>query len=458
MENSTLSSKLPPQSLEAEQAVLGAMLVSPDAVDAITENLATADFYREAHQKIYQAILDLGDLSEPVDLLTVGELLGKRSELAGVGGNVYLSELTDRVPSAANAEHYASIVRRKALLRRLIGAAGDILGQCYSEEEEAELVLDKAENRILEVGRQGSASPVVALKDKLGPTIKRIDDLRGRKGGLTGLHTGFTDLDTITSGLQKGELVIVAARPGMGKTAFCLNLVRHAAFYSKAPALIFSLEMSSESLLQRMLCSEGNIDSSNMRAGRLRNDEFSRLTLAATKLYEMPIYLDDSSMLDVQTVRARTRRYVREKGIQLVMVDYLQLLSASGKQENRQQEVSSISRQLKALAKELQITLLVASQLSRATEQRGGKEPKPRLSDLRESGAIEQDADVVLFIYRQGYYAKDNGEEAGADQDNSAEIIIAKQRSGPTGSIDLVWRPQHTKFENQAPTYAGPEK
>jgi replicative DNA helicase len=446
---------LPPQSLEAEQATLGAVLISPEAIDQVAESLKPEDFYRAAHQRIFEAVLALSERNEPVDLLTVGEQLKRENHLEGVGGSAYLSELTDRVPTAANADFYANIVRRKAVLRRLIGAAGEIMQQAYSEEEDAELVLDRAENRILEVGQSGSASPVVSLRDKLGPTIKRIDEMRGRKNALTGLATGFTQLDEMTSGLQPGELVIVAARPGMGKTAFCLNMVRNAALLSKAPAVIYSLEMSSESLLLRMLCAEGSINSHNLRSGRLRNDEFSRLTLAATKLYDLQhIYLDDSSMLDIQTLRARTRRMVREKGIKMIMVDYLQLLHVSGKVENRQQEISTISRQLKALAKELHLPVVVASQLSRATEQRGTKDSKPRLSDLRESGAIEQDADMVMFIYRPGYYQKEGDADPNEPVDNTAEIIIAKQRSGPTGSFELVWRPEYTKFENKMPGVA----
>jgi replicative DNA helicase len=456
---------VPPQSLESEQAVLGAMLLDPEAITLCAEKLRPESFYRESHRRIFQTILDLNARSEPVDLLTVSEALKNRAQLDFVGGAAALSALTDGVPSASNVEVYAEIVRKKALLRRLMDTATGIIQDCQKNPEEAEQVLDRAENSVLELGQTGGKAEIKSIGELMGRTIQKVDQLRNRDSHVTGLYTGFEKLDEMMAGLQRGELVIVAARPGMGKTALCLNLARNARNpedKKKTPVAIFSLEMTAESLLHRLLCAEGSINGHNMRSGRLRSDEMSRLTLAATKLYEVPIYVDDSSLLDIQTLRARARRLVKEKGIGLLMVDYLQMMTASQTRENRQQEISTISRQLKGLAKELNIPVVVASQLSRATEQRGTKDEggdRPRLSDLRESGAIEQDADVVVFIYRKAYYKR---KEAGdfepiTDEDRTAEIIIAKQRSGPTGTVELVFQNQFTRFDSLDKRFGGPQ-
>jgi replicative DNA helicase len=449
---------LPPQSLEAEISVLGACLLNEDALSLSMEKLKPEDFYRDSHRKIFQAIASLKEKQVAVDLVTLGEALKGGGELEAVGGPAALAALTDGVPSAGNVEYYVEIVRRKSLLRRLIKSATQIAQECYQNPEDADLLLDKAENVILEVGKAGSVRPVVALRDLMHGTIMKIDELRSRKVHVTGVPTGFAKLDEITAGMQKGELIIVAARPGMGKTALCLNMARHAAG-AKVPVAIFSLEMTADSLLMRLLSSEAAVDGSNLRSGHISQEAMAKLTRAASILYEMPIYVDDSSMLDIQTVRAKSRRLMKEKNIGLIIVDYLQMLTSASRSENRVQEISTISRQLKGLAKELGIPVIAASQLNRGAEQRGGRtgggDSRPRLSDLRESGAIEQDADVVMLIYRKSYYKREEGGGQNDEDDKSAEIIIAKQRSGPVGSVTLVFQDQYARFVDAAPGQFG---
>lgn len=435
--------KLPPQSPEAEESVLGATLLDKDAIDKAMELLKPEDFYRATHRKIFEAVTELSSKNEPVDLVTVTETLKKKNELEAVGGAAFISSLTDRVPSAANVEYYARIVRDKARLRRLISACTSIIGSAYEHKDEAKLVVDSAENQILEIGRSEGETKILSLQELMGPVIQTIEKFRSQGGAITGLSTGFRKLDEMCSGLHEGEMIVVAGRPGMGKTALCMNIARNVA--AKVPVAIFSLEMSADSLAMRLMCSEQRINSAVVRSGKIQNHELGRLTLAASKLYDTPIYIDDSAKLDIQTLRAKVRRLVKEKKIGFIVVDYLQLLEAGESRENRQQEITIISRGLKAIAKEMRIPVMVASQLSRATEQRD-KTNKPRLSDLRESGSIEQDADMVLLIYRKGYYDKEN-----ADQDKTADIDIAKQRSGPTGEFKLVFNGEYTRFDDLDP-------
>ena len=433
--------KLPPQSIEAEESVLGAVLLDRDAIDKAFELLKAEDFYRPANRKVYEAVGEVSGRNEPVDLVTITEALKKKNELEAVGGTAFIAGLADRVPSAANVEYYAKIVRDKARLRRLISACTGIIASAYAHADEAKLVVDTAENQILEIGSSEGETKVLSLQELMGPVIQTIEKFRNQGGSITGLSTGFRRLDEMTSGMHEGEMIVIAGRPGMGKTALCMNIARNAA--SKVPVAIFSLEMSADSLAMRLMCSEQRIDSQVVRSGRIQNHELGRLTLAASKLYDTPIYIDDSAKLDIQQLRARVRRLVKEKKVGLVVVDYLQLLEAGEQRENRQQEITIISRGLKAIAKEMKIPVVVASQLSRATEQRD-KTNKPRLSDLRESGSIEQDADMVMLIYRKGYYDKEAG-------DKSADIDIAKQRSGPTGEFQLVFNGEYTRFDDMDP-------
>ena len=435
--------KLPPQSIEAEESVLGSTLLDKDAIDKAMEILKAEDFYRASNRKVFEAITELSGKNEPVDLVTVSEILKKNNDLEAVGGSSFIAALTDRVPSSANVEYYAKIVRDKARLRRLISACTGIISAAYEHKDEAQLVVDTAENQILEIGASEGAQKVVSLQELMGGVIEKIEEFRNRGTHVTGLATGYKRLDEMCSGLHGGEMIVVAGRPGMGKTAFCMNIARNVAADLKKAVGIFSLEMSSDSLAMRLMCAEQRIDSHRLRTGNIQNHELGRLTLAASKLYETPIYLDDSPKMDIQTLRAKVRRMVKEKKVELIVVDYLQLLEAGQQRENRQQEITVISRGLKSIAKEMNIPVLVASQLSRATEQRGDKS-KPRLSDLRESGSIEQDADMVMLIYRKGYYDKDSG-------DKTAEIDIAKQRNGPTGEFTLIFNGEYTRFDDIDP-------
>jgi replicative DNA helicase len=434
--------KIPPQSIEAEESVLGAALLDRDAIDKVMELLKAEDFYRSTNRKVFEAVAEISGRNEPVDLVTITEELRKRNELDAVGGAAFVASLADRVPSSANVEYYAKIVRDKARLRRLISTCTAIISSAYEHKDEAKLVVDTAENRILEIGQSEGETKVLSLQDLMGGVIAKIEQFRSQGGAITGLPTGFKELDLKCSGLHPGDMVVVAGRPGMGKTALCMNIARNVA--SKVPVAIFSLEMSADSLAMRMMCSEQRVDSQVVRTGRIQNHELGRLTLAASKLYDTPIYIDDSAKMDIQTLRAKVRRLVKEKNVQFVVVDYLQLLEAGEQRENRQQEITIISRGLKAIAKEMKIPVMVASQLSRATEQRD-KTNKPRLSDLRESGSIEQDADMVLLIYRKGYYDKEN------NSDKSADIDIAKQRNGPTGEFQLIFNGEYTRFDDMEP-------
>ncbi len=448
--------RIPPHNLEAEESVLGAVLIDRDAIDRALELLRPEDFYRQSHRKVFEAVVALNQRNEAVDMVTLADHLRNRGDLDNIGGPAFLAVLTERVPSAANVEVYARIVRDRARLRRLIATCDGIIGEAYSRPEEATLVVDKAENQILAVGSAEGEKKAMALHDLMGGVIEKVEKFRARGTHITGLSSGFADLDEITSGLHPGELIIVAGRPGMGKTAFALNLARNVAMNKEkgAAVLVFSMEMSNEQLLLRLLCAEGRINSHALRSGRMQQHEMHFLINAASNLYASPhsIYIDDSSELDIQTMRAKTRRMVKEKKIGLVVVDYLQMMSASESAENRQQEITRISRGLKTLSKELNIPVLVCSQLNRAVEGRatGKTEAKPKISDLRESGSIEQDADVVMLLYRKSYYDKGAQTDSG-EPDTSATLDIAKQRSGPTGEISLVWHQEYTRFDDGAP-------
>lgn len=429
--------RMPPQNIEAEQSVLGAILIDPDALFVVMETLRPEDFYRPAHQKIFQAMCRLLEEGQPVDLVTVTATLQDKGELEEVGGISYLSELATSVPTAANVHSYAQIVEEKAMLRRLIAAATQIASAGYSGGEDARVILDEAERRILEISQRRHGAGFLNIKDVIMQAYERIEMLYTNKGGVTGLPTGYPDLDRMTSGFQKSDLIIVAARPSVGKTAFALNVAQNVAIQAQVPVAIFSLEMPAIQLVQRMLSAEGNIDSHRLRTGYLEPADWEKLTLAMTNLAEAPIFIDDTPHLTVFDIRAKCRRLKAEQGLGLVVIDYLQLISGRGG-DNRQQEISDISRSLKGIARELEVPVIALSQLSRAVEQRQDK--RPMLSDIRESGSIEQDADVVAFLYRDDYYNPET------DRPNIVEILIAKQRNGPTGKVELLYLKNFNKF------------
>lgn len=435
---SIASLKVPPHSVEAEQSVLGSMLLSKEAIYVALERLKRDDFYLEAHRAIFDVIAELHENREPVDLITVTETLRSRKMLESVGGVTYLTTLTEVVPTPANIAQYCKIVEEKALLRRLLEATSQILSMAYEPREDVEELLDEAERKIFAVVQKRRVDSFHHIKDVLLSTFERIEQLYNSKGGITGVPTGFPDLDAMTSGLQPSDLILVAARPSMGKTAFALNIAQNAAIKHKIPVAIFSLEMSKEQLVQRMLCAESNVDSHKLRTGRLDEDDWPKLARAMGPLSEAPIFIDDTPAITCLEIRAKARRLKAEKGLGLIVIDYLQLIAGRGQTENRQQEISEISRSLKALARELNVPVLALSQLSRAPDVRS--DHRPVLSDLRESGSQEQDSDLVAFLYREDYY------NPNTDRKNIAEVIIAKQRNGPTGKVELLWLSQYTKF------------
>ena len=441
-ELTTTLERLPPQNLEAEQAVLGSMLLEEEAVVRAAELLQEAAFYRDGHRKIFAALLALYRNTTPVDLVTITDELKRRALLDEVGGPSYLATLTSVVPTAANVEYYCRIVKQKAILRDLIRASTQIATDCYEEAGEPDLLLDKAESLIFAIAASKLRRDAVAMKDIIKSSIELIDTLYQRKGMITGLPTGFTELDQQLAGLQPAELIVVAGRPAMGKSSLALCIAEHVALAQKAGVALFSLEMSKENLVQRMLCSHGRINAHNVRTGMLSTSDWPNLTKAAGKLSEAPIFVDDSPGVSVLELRARARRLKSRHNIGLLILDYLQLMEESSQAENRQQEISIISRSLKALARELHIPVIAVSQLSRAPERR--ESFRPRLSDLRESGAIEQDADVVLMLFREDYYHPTD------ENKGIAEVIIAKQRNGPTGTIKLAFLSEYTRFENLA--------
>lgn len=435
-----LFEKIPPQSREAEISVLGSMLMEESALVRALESLKPFYFYEDAHQKIFVAAQSLFEKNQAVDLVTVAEELRKRKQLEEVGGASYLTQLTASVPTAVNVGHYAQIVKEKALLRRLISAATQILHESYEPESEVNTLVDRAEQMIFDISQHQIEGKFIPLKDVIRTSIETIDQLYQRKEHITGLATGFKEFDTKTAGLQPSDLIVVAGRPSMGKSAFVTSICEHAGVELKKPIAFFSLEMSKEQLVQRMLCSHARVDAQKVRTGYLSHQDWPKLTAAAGKLSEAPIFIDDSPTLTALELRAKARRLKGQHNIELVVVDYLQLMQGLGSSENRQQEISEISRSLKALARELRIPVIAVSQLSRAVESRTGN--RPQLSDLRESGAIEQDADVVVFLFREEYYHPTD------ENRNKAEAIIAKQRNGPTGSIDLVFLKEWTRFDN----------
>ncbi|WP_078414499.1 replicative DNA helicase [Priestia abyssalis] len=434
--------RLPPQNIEAEQAVLGAIFLEPSSLTLASELLIPEDFYRAAHQKIFNCMLNLSDRGEPIDLVTVTADLADQKILEEVGGVSYLSDLANSVPTAANVEYYAKIVEEKSILRRLIRTATHIASEGYAREEDVEGLLNEAEKNILEVAQRKNTGAFQNIKDVLVQTYDNIELLHNRKGDITGIPTGFAELDRMTAGFQRNDLIIVAARPSVGKTAFALNIAQNVATKTDENVAIFSLEMGADQLVMRMLCAEGNINAQNLRTGSLTPEDWGKLTMAMGSLSNSGIFIDDTPGIRVSEIRAKCRRLKQESGLGMILIDYLQLIQGSGRNggENRQQEVSEISRSLKALARELKVPVIALSQLSRGVEQRQDK--RPMMSDIRESGSIEQDADIVAFLYRDDYYDRET------ENKNIIEIIIAKQRNGPVGTVQLAFVKEYNKFVN----------
>ncbi len=435
------SDRIPPHNIEAEQAVLGAVFLEPESLTTATELLMPEDFYRAAHQRIFSVMVDLTEKGEPIDLVTVTSELQDRKLLEEVGGVSYLSDLANSVPTAANIEYYGQIVEEKSLLRRLIRTATDIAANGYSREDEVEQILNEAEKNILAVAQRKNTGVFKSIKDVLVQAYDNIEILQNKKGDITGIPTGFAELDRITAGFQRNDLIIVAARPSVGKTAFALNIAQNVATKTDENVAIFSLEMGAEQLVMRMLCAEGNIDAQRLRTGDLQPEDWQKLTMAMGSLSNAGIYIDDTPGVRVSDIRAKCRRLKQEKGLGMILIDYMQLILGNGKSgENRQQEVSEISRSLKGLARELEVPVISLSQLSRGVESRQDK--RPMMSDIRESGSIEQDADIIAFLYRDDYYDKES------ENKDIIEIIIAKQRNGPVGTVELAFVKEYNKFVN----------
>jgi len=437
-----LLDRIPPQNIEAEQAVLGAMLIEREAISKVAEFLRPEDCYREAHRLIFNAMLELFNKNDAVDMVTVIEFLRKGDKLEAAGGISYITSLANSVPTAANVLYHAKIVEEKALLRQLINAATNIATLGYEASEEVTTILDTAEKTILAVSSRKAGGEFTPIKTIIFDAFTKIEQLYASKGSITGLSTGFKDLDRLTSGLQPSDLILIAARPSMGKTAFVLNIAQHIGIKEKKAVAFFSLEMSKEQLVQRMLCAESTIDSQRLRIGELEPNDWTKLVAGADRLSSAPIFIDDTSGITVMEMRSKARRLKIEYDLQLIIIDYLQLMQGSSKKgsENRQQEISEISRSLKGLAREIGVPVIALSQLSRSVESRQVK--KPMLSDLRESGSLEQDADIVAFLYRDDYYNPDS------EQKNITEVIIAKHRNGPVDTIQLFFHKQFTKFSD----------
>ncbi len=439
--STVLADRIPPQNIEAEQAVLGAIFLEPASLTLASEILIPDDFYRASHQKIFNAMLNLNDKGEPVDLVTVTAELADVRLLEEIGGVSYLSDIANSVPTAANIEYYAKIIEEKSILRRLIRTATTIASDGYSREDEVEALLSEAEKTILEVAQRKNAGAFKNIRDVLVETYDNIEELTNRKGDVTGIPTGFTELDRMTAGFQRNDLIIVAARPSVGKTAFALNIAQNVATKTDENVAIFSLEMGAEQLVMRMLCAEGNINAQALRTGALTAEDWSKLTMAMGSLSNSGIFIDDTPGIRISDIRSKCRRLKQENGLGMILIDYLQLIQGSGRSgENRQQEVSEISRSLKELARELKVPVIALSQLSRGVEQRQDK--RPMMSDIRESGSIEQDADIVAFLYRDDYYDKES------ENKDIIEIIIAKQRNGPVGTVSLAFVKEYNKFVN----------
>lgn len=439
MNNDPLMDRIPPHNQEAEQSVLGAIFLEPQALITASETLLADDFYQAAHRLIFETMLRLSDLGKAIDVVTVTEELSSRNQLDDVGGISYMTELANAVPTAANIAYYSEIVAQKSLLRKLIRTATKIVEDSFTREDEVAELLAEAEKQIMEVANRSNSGDFKHVKDVLVQTYENVEKLQNRKGDITGIPTGFRDLDRLTAGFQRGDLIIVAARPSVGKTAFALNVAQAVGTQTTENVAIFSLEMGADQLVMRMLCAEGNIDAQVLRTGALTTEDWRKLTMAMGSLSHAGIYIDDAAGVRVNEIRAKCRRLKQESGLGMILIDYLQLIQGSGSSgQNRQQEVSEISRSLKALARELEVPVIALSQLSRGVEQRQDK--RPMMSDLRESGSIEQDADIVAFLYREDYYDKET-EDA-----NTIEIIVAKQRNGPTDTVKLAFKKEFNKF------------
>ena len=450
MDNASLSStRTAPRDLAAEKAVLGAAFLSHGAIEEAMEFVSSNDFYQRAHQIVFAAMVKLNDQEKPIDVLTMQSELESEHQLDNIGGTEYLAELAGSVPTAANVGYYAKIVHDKATARRLIDVATEIVQKSYDGQENVNELLDEAETSILRVSESSNRAGFQRIDTVLNDSINHVYELSKNESDVTGLPTGYPQLDEMTTGLHDDELVIIAARPAMGKTAFALNIAQNVATSSDATVAIFSLEMGAESLVNRMLCAQGNINANHLRTGQLNQDEWNNFMVASSVLAQANIYIDDTPGISITELRSKCRKMKLEHGLSLVIIDYLQLMSGSkkGGNDNRQQEISEISRSLKAIARELHAPVIALSQLSRACETR--TDHRPMLSDLRESGAIEQDADVVMFLYRDDYYNKDT------EHPNEAEVIIAKQRNGPIGTVNLIWKPEYTKFVNAARPQGG---
>lgn len=433
--------RIPPHSLEAEQSVLGAMILDKEAINTAIEIIRPNDFYKEANKEIFESILILFNKNEPVDLITLSEELKRRGTLENTGGVTYLANLSSGVATTANTKYYCKIVEEKAILRRLIKASDEVIAKSYEDSDEVNSIIETAEKNIFDITQGRNREGFSPISEVLLSSFSQIEERAANQGALTGLTTGFTDLDHKISGLQKADLILLAARPSMGKTAFGINIATNAALKAGAQVAIFSLEMSKEQLVQRMISATAHVDLQKIISGSLAEDEWIEIINSMSPLSQAGIYIDDTPGISLMEMKAKCRRLKIEKGLDLVMIDYLQLMQLEGKQESRQQEISSISRGLKALAKEMECPVIALSQLSRAPELRS--DHRPILSDLRESGAIEQDADIVMFLYRDEYYHEDS------ELKNIGEVIIAKHRNGPTGNLELVWKGEYTKFLNK---------
>ena len=434
--------KLPPQNIEAEKSVIGSMLIEPEALQKVVELLKEESFYRDSHRKIFSAVMRLFDNNQPVDLITVAEELKKNNELDKVGGAEYIAELINTVPTAANVEYYAGIVKEKSALRDLINISTSIITDAYNENSVADTLLDKAENQIFSISEKRIRPGFMKMKDLVHTSIQKIEELSYKQLLVTGVPTGFEKLDEMTTGLHGGELIVIAARPGMGKTSLCLSIALNAAIRYKIPVAIFSLEMAADQIVLRMISAEARVSMHRLRSGKTYDNEWPNITMAASHLSEAPIYIDDSSSISALEIKAKCRRLKADKDIGLIVVDYLQLMESARGTENRVQEVSQVTRSLKGLAKEMGVPVIVASQLSRATEKQEKMERRPLLSHLRESGSIEQDADAVLMLYRESYYNREIENKA------ETELIIAKQRNGPVGTIKIAFLDEYAKFDN----------
>lgn len=443
-ENSYLK-RIPPHDNDAEQAVLSSMIFDLDGVAAAADVLSGDDFYRPDHKIIFESMVELYTANTPVDLITLKNKLEEKGVLGQVGGMGYIAEVAGIASTSTRVKHYAKIVEEKSILRKLIQSSGEITTLSYEGKEKPDVIIEKAEASIFNIVKNRNSSSFLHIHDVLIDSVDRIEQIYYAKSKITGIETGFIDFDNKTAGLQKSDFILIAARPSMGKTAFALNIIQHAALHKNVATAIFSLEMSKEQLVNRLLCAEALVDSQKLRTGQLDQSDWEKIAGSIGDLSEAPIYIDDTPGITVMEIRSKCRKLKLEKGLGLIVIDYLQLMSGSGRSDSRQQEISDISRSLKAIAREMDAPVVALSQLSRACEARA--DHRPMLSDLRESGAIEQDADVVAFLYRDEYYNPDT------EKKNQAEVIIAKQRNGPTGTVDLIWLGNYTRFANMQREY-----